>query len=232
LVFRSAEPSRLTDAGAAVLQRLRIARVYDLRSTVEIAKNSTGVREWAGATRVFAPVFLDEDYGPEAIALRFAQYSQQGTDGFVETYRSIWEAPAPMRLILLHLAEPDPEPLLLHCTAGKDRTGVIVAVVLALCGVDDEAIAQEYSLTEVGLAERKPEIMAHLMKHEALRKNPEGAERLLGAMQNRPENMLAALKALRSDYGSVEQYVQTKCGLSLDDIEQIRKNLIVVNETS
>ncbi|KAK7413564.1 hypothetical protein QQX98_007573 [Neonectria punicea] len=229
IVFRSAEPSRVTDAGITVLQRLRIARVYDLRSTSEVAKYSTGVREWPGAVRVFTPVFLDEDYGPVEIGIRLSYYSGEGTEGYVKTYRSIWESVGPMRTILLHLAEPSPEPLLLHCTAGKDRTGVIVAVILSLCGVDDETIAHEYSLTNAGLGERKDEIMARLMEHESLRNNPEGAKRLLSAT---PANMLAAMKALQSDYGSVEQYVKTKCGLSPDEIEQIRKNLIVADQAS
>jgi hypothetical protein len=44
--------------------------------------------------------------------------------------------------------------------------------------------------------------------------------------------MLAALEALRQDQGSVEQYVLTKCALSQEDIEQLRKNLIVTDATN
>ncbi|KAI5463975.1 protein-tyrosine phosphatase-like protein [Mariannaea sp. PMI_226] len=229
LVFRAAEPSRVTEHGISSLQSLAITHVYDLRSTIEIRRQSTEIASWPGAERVFAPVFRDEDYGPEAIALRFMQYSGEGTSGFVDTYRSIWESGAEsFGAILSHLAAPDASPLLVHCTAGKDRTGVICAIILSLCGVDDGTVAHEYSLTEVGLAERKPEILATLLKHEALRGNPEGAERLLGA---RPESMLAALEALRQDHGSVEQYVTTKCGISPEAIDQLRRNLIVADES-
>ncbi|KAH7158266.1 protein-tyrosine phosphatase-like protein [Dactylonectria estremocensis] len=229
IVFRAAEPSRVTDAGIAALQALRISHVYDLRSAVEIQRHSAGIREWDGASRVFVPVFQDEDYGPEAIALRFVQYSQTGTEGFVDTYRSIWEAgTGPVATVLNHLASPDASPLLVHCTAGKDRTGVVCAIILSLCGVDDETIAQEYSLTEIGLAERKEEIRASLMKNPALKDDPDGADRMLGA---RPENMIAALQAMRRDHGSPEQYVLTKCGVSQDAIEQLRKNLIVADAT-
>lgn len=182
LVFRSAEPSRLTPTGTTALQSLRIARVYDLRSLVEIRRHAATIREWQGAERIFAPVFLDEDYGPEAIALRYKNYSAEGTEGFVQAYRSIWETgTGPIAAVLNDLAREKPEPILIHCTAGKDRTGVLCAIILALCGVDDETIANEYSLTEVGLAEFKDELLSSLLKNPTLKDNPEGAQRMLGA---------------------------------------------------
>jgi protein tyrosine/serine phosphatase len=67
--------------------------------------------------------------------------------GFTRAYASILEnAPPSYKTILLHLANEPEKPLIVHCTAGKDRTGVICALVLSLCGVDDEVVAKEYSL--------------------------------------------------------------------------------------
>ncbi|KAF4444506.1 hypothetical protein FALBO_17225, partial [Fusarium albosuccineum] len=230
LVFRSAEPSRLTADGETALQDLKISHVYDLRSRIELERFNSAAREWPGAERVFVPVFLDEDYGPAAIALRHQNYTAEGTEGFVEVYRSIWETGTkPINIILSHLAKPDPTPLLIHCTAGKDRTGVICAFILSICGVDDQTIAHEYSLTEAGLGDFKDELMASLMKNPELQGDLEGARRMLGAQ---PENMLAALKEFRQQYGSVEKYAVEKCGLSQDDLEQIRKNLIVPSATT
>ena len=76
LVFRSADPSKLTDDGVRTLQGLGITHVYDLRSTVELEKARAAEgwdkpKEWEGAARVFAPVFLDQDYSPGALAIRF-----------------------------------------------------------------------------------------------------------------------------------------------------------------
>lgn len=77
VLFRSADPTRLEDDGVAILQGLGITHIYDLRSTVELAKANSGrpPREWDGAVRVFSPVFLDEDYSPQALAQRFGDYS-------------------------------------------------------------------------------------------------------------------------------------------------------------
>ncbi|KAL2255637.1 hypothetical protein VTK26DRAFT_2972 [Humicola hyalothermophila] len=236
ILFRAADPTRLQDSGVAVLQRLGITHVYDLRSVVELARaggdQAAAPRAWDGATRVFVPVFLDKDYSPEALALRFRNYSD-GPEGFVRAYSAILAAAAepehpyaPFRTVLEHLASPTtpPTPLLVHCTAGKDRTGVIVALVLALCGVDDETIAHEYNLTELGLAPRKEEIIQHLVSGEALFGDRERAERMVGA---RKENMLGTLIMIREKYGSVERYVTDHLGVSPAKIEQIRRNLIV-----
>lgn len=74
------------------------------------------------------------------------------TQGFSLAYTDILlHAKSSYSQILRHIACSS-GPLLLHCTAGKDRTGVICAIILALCGVDDETIAREYELTEKGLA--------------------------------------------------------------------------------
>ncbi len=84
VVFRSSEPSQLTDAGIATLQRLGISHVYDLRSIPEVERfvqqGGGAVREWHGARRVFVPVFLDEDYSPEAIAQRFSNLADRGSE--------------------------------------------------------------------------------------------------------------------------------------------------------
>lgn len=69
----------------------------------------------------------------------------------------------------------------MHCTAGKDRTGVLVALVLKLVGVEDEVVAEEYALTEVGLAQWRELVVEYLSKDLELHGGREGAERMIGA---------------------------------------------------
>ena len=83
LIYRCAEPSKVTQDGISTMQKLGIARIYDLRSNVEIeraeAAGRGGVVEWDGCTRVFVPVFTDQDYSPEQLALRYKDYAS-GTE--------------------------------------------------------------------------------------------------------------------------------------------------------
>ncbi|KAM7216666.1 putative tyrosine phosphatase [Rhypophila decipiens] len=240
ILYRAAEPSSVTPDGARLLtssadsEGLGVRHIYDLRSLIELAKKDPSSAEWDAnglATRVFVPVFLDKDYSPEAMALRFQSYSQ-GTDGFVRAYETILESAAhegnefaPFKTIIGHLAgREEVTPCMVHCTAGKDRTGIIVAIVFSLLGVEDEVIAHDYSLTDLGLAQRKEAIVRHLMETPALFGDRARAETMVSS---RKENMLATLQMMRQKYGSVEKYVVDHCKVSPDTVERLRKNLTV-----
>jgi len=84
LIYRCAEPSRLTEDGISTLRSLSITHVYDLRSKNEIENNKAsgrgGIKEWDGCQRIFAPVFLEKDYSPENLAIRFKNYASEGTE--------------------------------------------------------------------------------------------------------------------------------------------------------
>ncbi|KAI1403126.1 protein-tyrosine phosphatase-like protein [Hypoxylon fuscum] len=244
IVYRSSEPSQTTDGGVSQLQALGITYVFDLRSAVEIEKGLGAgygwkVKEWEGARRVFVPVFLDQDYSPEQLAVRYRNYSSESAQGFIAAYIDILTAAAspsnsysPFKAILEHLAGPPspsspsspPAPCLIHCTAGKDRTGVIVGLILSLCGVPDEVVAHEYSLTDLGLKSRHAELTAHLMANPLLQQDPEGAKRMISSQK---DAMLGLLAKLRETYGSVEKCVIDLGLLSPDGIKQLQSNLIV-----
>lgn len=83
VIYRGAAPSNaISSAGFDKIHELGLSAVYDLRSTVEIAKSEKagkgGIIEFEDSKRVFAPVFTDVDYSPENLALRFSHY-QSGT---------------------------------------------------------------------------------------------------------------------------------------------------------
>lgn len=152
--------------------------------------------------------------------------------GFVHVYDRILKSGTdptgaqPFASVLRHLASPShaPTPILTHCTAGKDRTGVLCALVLSLCGVPDNVIAHEYSLTDLGLGHRRDEFVESLTRSGPLKGNRAAAERMVGS---RPEAMLGTLALIRREYGGVEEFVRERCGLSDEEIEGLRRNLTI-----
>ncbi|PTB70276.1 hypothetical protein BBK36DRAFT_1133916 [Trichoderma citrinoviride] len=238
LVLRSAAPP---NEATPELAALNIDTVFDLRSGLEVSHSPSSTssdyayaEQWPGGPRrVHAPVFANADYGPEAVALRFREYaSSHPVLGFVNAYRSILKSGAPaFATVLTYLAsdEWDPaaeRPILLHCTAGKDRTGVICALILSLCGVPDEDVAREYGLTTEGLKDAKPKLVERLTALPAFEGDPEGAERMLSST---PESMMATLAMLREEWGSAEQYMIDECKLSPETVARIRQKLVVTN---
>lgn len=173
--------------------------IFDLRSTPEIKRDGP---EWAGVApedidifqpygikREWVPVFAEKDYGPDQVALRYKEYTRAGSDGFVKAYHDILlNAPQAYGKILRHLAQDKPSPCLVHCTAGKDRTGVLVALLLMLAGAPSNEISNEYALTDLGLAPLRALFIERLLKNPALEGNAEGVSNMVSS---KPENMVS-----------------------------------------
>jgi len=109
------------------------------------------------------------------------------------------------------------------CTAGKDRTGIVAAILLKLAGVDNHLIAKDYSLTRVGREPDREKVLRRLMKEPMFAANAEAAMRLL---TSRYETMIAFFDLLEEKYGGVETYVKTYTGLTDEDLKTIRSNLV------
>ena len=211
-----------------------IKEIFDLRSAQEIKRDAP---EWAGLEvssvevfepygihRDWVPVFAEKDYGPEQIAIRYKEYTRSGTDGFVAAYHDILlSAPSAYGRIFRHLASQDTSPCLVNCTAGKDRTGVVIALLLTFAGVPAEKVAEEYELTDAGLRDQKPIFVERLLKNPALEGNREGVWNMVSSKK---ENMEAAIQMIQRDFGGAEKYMREKCEMSDAEIEQLRKNLV------
>ncbi|KAI0021559.1 protein-tyrosine phosphatase-like protein [Xylariomycetidae sp. FL0641] len=244
LVYRSGNPSKATPAGVATLKLLGIEKIFDLRSTQEFAHlGRDGRYDWlvdddgggGGVERVFLPVFRDRDYQPEAIALRNANYGSGSVSGFVDAYKTIMNGgvaadnPAhPFRTILRHLATaatpPPPPPALIHCSAGKDRTGVVVGLLLALLGVEDEVVAHEYSLTDLGLRDIHQAMIVSLTADPLFKDNPMKAKQMI---RSKKSYMQGFLQDVRERYGSIEDCILRLGLLTRDEVRQLRDNMVV-----
>lgn len=227
--YRGPDTVTVTLAGLAKLKELNITTDFDLRSKGQIAKTG-GPSVLEGIDRIWAPAFPDEEYSPEKAAARYVQYSSDGTEGIVQAFTDVLTHGAPAaRTILQHVASLNPDSPLafyIHCTTGNNRSGVFIGVILSLLGVKPERIAEEYSLSDIGLIPSRDAAVARLMKSPVFAGDEDGgrarATRMVGA---RPESMLAMLEMLKMKWGSAEGYVKTMVGLTDDEIEKVRRVL-------
>lgn len=116
-----------------------------------------------------------------------------------------------------------PGPVLLHCAAGKDRTGFAAALVLSALGVPEEAVMHDYLLTGRYLR-ALDEVTRIQQKYGVPDMDP---EILLPLLEARPEYLQAALTAVREEFGSVDAYLRE--GLGVDDaaLAELRGRLLV-----
>jgi hypothetical protein len=138
--------------------------------------------------------------------------------------------------------EEQPKGALIHCTAGKDRTGIFFGVLFSYLGVGTEAIAEEYNLTEMGLGHIREDVVARLSQSPAFQKyiaekvgpdageeeeKAKGREAALRMVGARKESMLGSLKMVERIWGGAEGYLREVVGLRDKELEGLRRALLV-----
>lgn len=253
LIYRSALPSRIEEPGIETLtHELGVKTIFDLRSTVESQQLSSSMPHTAipGVSVISVPVFPDIEWTePTRMQESWKLYTDPidkvlgYSKGLVQGYQRIASVAGPVYAsILRHLLSFDGRQegrgaIVVHCTAGKDRTGVFTALVLKLCGVDHATIADEYSLTEQGMGAWKEVILQRLLAEAKYntQKNTEDQQRARRAeaermMSARKENMAAFLHWLDDAHGGAEGYWRNTAGLTAEELDRIRELLLVKAE--
>ncbi len=127
---------------------------------------------------------------------------------------------SPVRDVLTTLCNGDGSAAVFFCAGGTDRAGIIAALLLAIAGVPDEAIAEGYSLSAQGLVDRfVAEGAPRWMSHDDL-----VFGRVLETLAL-PSIMIEMLQLVRQDFGGVESYLRT-IGLTAAQIENLRDSFV------
>lgn len=242
LFFRSSELSRLQDEGRALLRRLGITDVADLRSPREVQRRGPGrvpdgiavhllpFPDLAAETDGDSPhehawtrMMTDRPTG-ESVADAATRYM---TDEYCR-FPTLSGAQRAVRHVISLLGAG--RPVITHCFAGKDRTGFTVAVVLESLGVDRDAILADYLRSNDAVAELRSRILDMMNERSASTLAPEAvtfAEARLSddVLGVREEYLVAARRAIDEDYGSLEGYLGA-AGVTPADIDALRAALL------
>jgi protein-tyrosine phosphatase len=201
---------RLTEAGQRALLDYGVRTVIDLRLPEEVEREPN---PFASLERSPAIRYLHLPLIDPAVASSLADLPTAA-----ERYIAMLEgSPERMAAIMRAVADAPEGGALFHCAAGKDRTGIIAALLLRLSGVPEDVIADDYVATDQFLAPLAEEWVA-AAPDEAERERRRG-EGLRG------ETIVALLRHLDATYGGVERYLRS-LGLSEVEIGRLRRRLL------
>lgn len=191
--MRSDNLGNLNASGWQALIDYGVATVLDLRSESEV-EAAPSPFAWAG-TGDGSVVYLNLPMIDDMTMPRLAELP-----GIQETYIAMLERRR-SAIGAIFTAMSDAEGgVVFHCFAGKDRTGLIAAMVLAVAGVEPDVIAADFAETDVHLATRYEQWLAAAA--------PDRRQRMRAELQCPPERILAALDHLERKWGGVPGYLE------------------------
>jgi protein tyrosine/serine phosphatase len=202
-LIRSESLTRLDEGGVEALREAGVSRVLDLRRPGE----SPDPHPFADDEAMYVNLPVED---PADI--------KRHSGPMVDLYLDMVDArPELFAAAVAAIADAPPGAVVVHCAGGKDRTGLVTALALAVAGADKEVVAADYALTEERL---EPLMRTHLAKIE-----DDGAREQFRKYQATPAaNMLDVLDHLEDEHGSVADYLRSG-GLTDEQLGRLRGRL-------
>jgi protein-tyrosine phosphatase len=221
-IFRSDELHALTDADLVALANLGIRVVFDLRTASERATRPNRLPEGVELLeRVSASAGADVRTTEEQIAL--GELPLRDDDYLASVYVDLLDRLAPeLHVILEQAVHAVARPLLFHCAAGKDRTGIVAAVLLGLLGVSDDVILDDYELTSTYFTPRRMDALAAVMAEHRV-----ANERVRPLLEARRPVLASALRHLHEQWGGFDGYARVRLGVEAELPARLRSALLV-----
>jgi protein-tyrosine phosphatase len=214
VMFRSDALHHLVPSDVDYLTELGVRTVIDLRSAVELDRTGRGPLEDTDMQWFHAPLSHGDAASGRVLppALAEGNLGRHYVDSLAERTETLAE-------VIAHLATRDNLPAVFHCTAGKDRTGMVAALVLSLVGVADDVIVHDYTLTD----DRMGLVMERI---RASGDFPEPVTPMLASVgRAEAASMETFLAAVRDTHGDAEGWARD-AGLSDDTLSSLRDVLL------
>ena len=225
-VFRTGVLSYFVESDHGCLKDLGVRTICDLRRKDEREREPTC---WPGAT----PLSLEFDDGEtpptiRTIATRYPDTAAGMHAAMIDLYRElpVWMAPR-IRALFHHIAAGD-TPIVVHCAAGKDRTGIAIALLLDVLGVRRETIFQDYLLTnefnfESFILSRHAAQLGVAVTNHPLLTLKEDVRRVLFAAHT--DYLQGTFLELDARFGGIERFLD-ECGVDNNLRAGVREQLL------
>lgn len=220
-LYRSGTLDDARDADLHTLQTIGLKTIVDLRAPREKKKELPAI---AGARRIDLPIELENKARDRIQPLMVKRGAENEVmDILSEMYRDLADEAWPQAGQLFHvLLSAEAYPVLIHCRAGKDRTGFLCALVQQAVGVKRAAIFQDYLETNNHFEIVTPRVERIMKIFSFGRLQMENVRASLSA---REEYLQAALDQIDQHHGGLAAYLD-KCGMTSGKIETLRALLV------
>lgn len=215
MIYRSGALELMSEQDRAFLEReIRLRRILDLRHPDELAgtRGPHALTDRVVALSVFSETQTQESliaelnglYGNGPSPRRYLHYLDIGGERLAQGFAMF--------------AEEENYPVLVHCTAGKDRTGVLLGMVMDVLGASDEDIANEYGLSDASI----DRLIAYLRSSGRALEGTD--EEIRARLSTPPDRMAGFIELMREKHGSAEAFFR-KQGVTEKQVEKVRELL-------
>lgn len=214
IYFRTGRQDRMSEKDLAELKNLKISTQIDLRKPEEILDQGKGPLDDMGADYINIPIIPDGGSDQLSRLVGDTGISGKRYLGYLEFGPESW-----LKIFEI-LANRDRLPVVLHCTAGKDRTGVSTAFLMSILGVSRDVIEADYLLTNLD-TERQANFIETKVGY------PEGydREKFISISGVPKDAMKDFLDGLESKYGGAIGYLNT-IGVTEEQMKKICDNFL------
>lgn len=226
-LFRAGQQSRATPADVDHMGRLDLGTIVDLRRSSERTEQP-GRRPAGWSGQVIESDLGGSGEAPHIQFLKTQPLTKASANDFMsKLYRAMPFDPANVAISTAHfaaLADSD-QGVLVHCAAGKDRTGVLVALTQSVLGIDHDDIMADYLATNeaVRLDERAEAIGEKLSRMSGYHADREAVVAFLGVSA---DYLNQAWASIEQSHGTIERYLDQVLGVNADVAARIRSKLM------
>lgn len=218
LLYRSGDLSRATDADLEYIASLGIKTVCDLRSELEVRKEPDRVPVAKPLTFFNVPMRPIIDYHGRSLHRLFSLMfgSERRKDYVAESYQAYREYATrylpQLRALFHRISNPENLPVLIHCSAGKDRTGVVSSLIQLVMGVPFETAMDDYLKTNDNLNAYKEDVFRRLSRLGYF--GVPWRKLYAPLFAARADFLNAALEQVREEFGIVDEWFRRGLGFS------------------
>ena len=221
-IYRSDDLHLLTDEDLKYLSRLNIKSVVDFRSDEE--RESEPDRLNPDMTQVLLPIkFQPEEVDDETLKnlMKNLTFGTLDSSNLLRDFNIVIvkDFATEYKKFFRHVIENNAEPIVFHCTAGKDRAGFASAMILTVLGVPREKVIEDYLLTNTYVKDHVDSEMLEIELKTFFRADTDNL-RKINLVEER--YIQAAFDTIDSEWGGMNNYISEALGLSEEDILKLQ----------